>query len=356
MLVFDARTARVLTTLLLFGLVLGLVALAWRTLVTFLFAIMFAYLLEPVVGGLQRRMRLPRGWAVTVLYAVLAGGLATVFLTAGPRIVQQAAVLSDLAPGISARLSSGQIAQEIGSQRGWSAQTQYRLHRFLVEHRAAIASGVERSLRELTRLAANAGWVALIPVLAIFFLVDGDRFSGTLLDQLARRQRALAADLIRDIHGVLANYIRAQIMLAGLATAVYLTGFELLRLRFAVALAAGAGLLEFIPVVGPLAAAVLVLATAFLTGYGQVWAVAVLLGVWRLVQDYVNAPRILGDQVQLHPLAVLFGVIAGAEMAGVIGVYLSVPVIAIVRVVWLRWRAYRQRPEAAEAPGPARDG
>lgn len=59
---------------------------------------------------------------------------------------------------------------------------------------------------------------------------------------------------------------------------------------------------------------------------------------WRLLQDYFTVPSVLGGQVQLHPLAVIFGVFAGAEIGGVIGVYLSVRVLATLRVMWLRWR------------------
>jgi predicted PurR-regulated permease PerM len=69
----------------------------------------------------------------------------------------------------------------------------------------------------------------------------------------------------------------------------------------------------------------------------------VFLGIWRLIQDYVTLPRIMGESVQLHPLAAIFGVLAGGEMAGVIGVFLSIPVMASLRIVWQRWRIYAEK-------------
>ena len=353
MLILDARTARVLATILLYGLALAFLYLAWRTLVAFLFAILFAYLLEPLVSRLQSRLRLGRAAAVALLYLVLAGAAGTFLFFLGPRIVQQANRLSQLIPQLSSRIASGQIVRQIGGQRGWSLDTQLRLESFMAAHRLAIDRWEQALLSEVGRLAANASWVALVPILAIFFLISGGRFSRAILEQLdRRRQRAFVGELLRDVHDVLANYIRAQITLTGLALGVYLLAFELMRLPYAIALGVVAGLLEFIPVVGPLTAAVIVLTTAFLLDYPAMLALLVFLAVWRLVQDYFNSPHIMGGQVQLHPLAVLFGVFAGAEMAGVVGVYLSVPAIATLRVVWLRWRSYQDSAGAAGAATP----
>jgi predicted PurR-regulated permease PerM len=103
------------------------------------------------------------------------------------------------------------------------------------------------------------------------------------------------------------------------------------------------GLLEFIPVVGPLVAAVLVLSVALLTGYSH-WMIALaFLIAWRMVQDYVVSPRIMGKSMELHPLGAIFGVLAGGEIAGVLGVYLSIPVMASLRIVWRRWRMYAEK-------------
>ncbi|HXE31949.1 MAG TPA: AI-2E family transporter [Terriglobales bacterium] len=352
--IFDGRTGRVLATLLLFGLALAFLVLAWRALVTFLFAILFAYLFEPVVEGLQKRLRFTRGWAVAALYGLMVVVLGLFVLTVGPRIVHQATRLADLVPGVTAGVSSGQIAQEVGTQRGWSYETQYRVQQFLAGHRATISAWEREFLGEIASVASNLGWVALIPILAAFFLLSGDRYFDMMLEQLARRrQRVFVANLLHDVHDVLASYIRAQILLTVIALVVYLVAFEMMRLPYAVALATVAGLLEFIPVVGPLLGAVVVVVTSFVANYSLLWLVVIFLGGWRLVQDYFNSPRIMGNQVQLSPLAVLFGVLAGAEVAGVIGVYLSIPVMASLRVAWIRWRSFESAQivvAPAEAP------
>jgi predicted PurR-regulated permease PerM len=95
-------------------------------------------------------------------------------------------------------------------------------------------------------------------------------------------------------------------------------------------------------VVGPVIGGLAVIAVAFTAGYGHVlWLVVVLL-IWRGIQDYVTSPRIMGSTLELHPLLVLFGVFAGGEVAGVIGVFLSIPVMATLRILWHTWQRVRR--------------
>src|SRR5258708_22784392 len=105
------------------------------------------------------------------------------------------------------------------------------------------------------------------------------------------------------------------------------------------------GALEFIPVAGPLMAGAAMMVVAVLAGY-QHWAFLLLfLLFWRLIQDYVISPRIMGVSVELHPLAAVFGILAGGEIAGMLGVYLSIPVMASLPIVWRRSRLYAEKPQ-----------
>ncbi|MGH9467040.1 MAG: AI-2E family transporter [Terriglobales bacterium] len=341
MLIFDARTARVLATILLYGLAIVFIYFAWRTLVTFLFAILFAYLLEPAVSGFQHRLRLTRGRAVLLLYLLLLVAIGLFFYFVGPRIVTQASHLSTELPSLTHRLVSGQIIQHVAQMRHWDPHIEQRIQQFFASHPRAVSGWLQTMLNGLGQFARNLIWIVLVPILAIFFLMSGGRFAQAILDQLARRrQRSFVRGMLQDVHDVLANYIRIQIILTVLTLLVYLAGFVAFRLPYAVALGITAGLLDFIPMVGPLIGAVMVIAIAFFAGYPHVVLVILFIGAWRVVMDYYLSPNMFGQRVQLHPLAVLFGVIAGAEVAGVIGVYLSVPIMAILRVVWIRWRTF----------------
>jgi predicted PurR-regulated permease PerM len=90
-------------------------------------------------------------------------------------------------------------------------------------------------------------------------------------------------------------------------------------------------------------AAAVILGVALLMSYPYWLILLIFLGAWRLVQDYVISPRIMGKSMELHPLAAIFGVLAGGEIAGVLGIYLSIPIMASLRIVWRRWRLYAEK-------------
>jgi len=184
----------------------------------------------------------------------------------------------------------------------------------------------------------------LVPILAIFFLRDGENFHGVLISLVqSRSQREFLRDVLHDLNQMLAHFIRAQLTLAALSFVAYSSVLGIMRVPYALMLGTAGGALEFVPVAGPLVAGLIMIVVAVLTGYSYWPWLLLFLVVWRIVQDYVISPRIMGGSVELHPLAALFGVLAGAEIAGVLGVYLSIPVMASLRIVWRRWRIYAEK-------------
>ena len=338
----DSRTSRILFTVLLFALGLYVLFAVRHTLTAFLFAIFFAYLMDPLVSRLQKLLR-SRGRAVALIYVVLLALLGWLLLSVGPRIAQQAARLNDSVNPLVETLSTGQIADQIGAQNGWSAHTRKWVKTILVNHRAEVLNVAQRVGLRLAEAAKQVWLLVLVPILSIFFLRDGHTFGQFLLNSVeGRAQRELLEGVLTDLNEMLAHFIRAQLSLAALSLLVYSIGLGLLHVPYAMTLGAAGGLLEFIPVVGPLVAAVLILGIALLLGYPHWIGLVAFLAVWRGIQDYVFSPKIMGERMELHPLAAIFGVLAGGELAGVLGVYLSIPVMASLRIVWHRWRLYTE--------------
>jgi predicted PurR-regulated permease PerM len=348
--ILDSRTSRVLITLLLFALALGFLYAARRTLILFLFAIFFAYLINPAVGKLEKLVR-GRARAIAVIYFLLLLAVSLFFVFAGPRISRQSARLGETLPGMVEKANAGQISGQIGAiatrislQHGWSLATQVRIQNYLYNHRDDLTHLAER-IGVRAAEAVQEIWVLfLVPILAIFFLRDGDSFHGVLLSLVpSRSQREFLEDVLGDLNQMLAQFIRAQLTLAAFSFIAYASVLGAMRVPYALMLGTVGGALEFVPVVGPLVAGVAMTVVAILTGY-QHWLLLILFfGIWRALQDYVISPRIMGASVELHPLAALFGILAGGEIAGVLGVYLSIPVMASLRIVWRRWRIYAEK-------------
>jgi predicted PurR-regulated permease PerM len=339
----DVRTSRVLFTVLLFALALGFLYIARRTLIAFLFAVFFAYLMDPVVSRVEKWVR-GRGRAIGLIYLLLLALLITFFFFVGPQIARQAQRLSEALPKLLETVSSGQIAEQIGKEQGWSVSTRVQVANLLANHRAELLGLAQRIGLRVADVAQQAWLLIVVPILAAFFLKDGRAFGEVLLSFVhSRPQREFLEGVLGDLNQMLAQFIRAQLTLAALSFVAYLAFLELGGVPYALVLGTAGGMMEFIPVVGPLVAAVLIFSVAMLMSYPHWLLLLIFLGAWRLIQDYVISPRVMGQSMELHPLAAIFGVLAGGEIAGVLGIYLSIPIMASLRIVWRRWRLYAEK-------------
>ncbi len=343
MLLTDTRTARVLITVLLFALGLGFLYVARATLFAFLFAIFFAYLMSPLVNRLERVLK-GRGRAIAVIYSALIALVIVFFVIVGPRVTHEGARLGKSLPDLISQVSSGNIAVKLGHEHGWNERTAELMQSFLASHSEDITQLAQRIGLRTADVAKQAWLLFVVPLLSIFFLKDGRSFSDFLLSTIqSRPQREFLENVLNDLNQMLAHFIRAQLTLAALTLVVYSAFLGAMGVPYTLVLGTIGGLLEFIPVVGPLVAAVIIVGVALLMSYPHWLVLVVFLGVWRLVQDYVSSPRIMGESMELHPLAAIFGVMAGGEVGGILGVYLSIPVMASLRIVFRRWRLYAEK-------------
>jgi predicted PurR-regulated permease PerM len=343
LLLADSRTARVLVTVLLFALGLGFLYVARATLIAFLFAIFFAYLMSPLVNSLEKVLK-GRTLAIAVIYTLLLALVVVFFVLVGPSVTREGARLGESIPNLLAQLNSGGITEQLRQQHGWSRTTTDFVQSFLVTHSDDITQLAQRIGLRVAEVAKQAWLFFVVPLLSIFFLKDGRSFSDFLLSTIqSRPQREFLENVLNDLNQMLAHFIRAQLSLAALTLLMYSAFLGLMRVPYALVLGTVGGVLEFIPVVGPLAAALVIVSVALLMSYKHWLILIIFLGIWRLLQDYVSSPRIMGESMELHPLAAIFGVMAGGEVAGILGIYLSIPVMASLRIVLRRWRLYAEK-------------
>ena len=200
-------------------------------------------------------------------------------------------------------------------------------------------------------VASNLIFVVIVPVLAFLFLKDGGLIRQHILDLVsAGPRRSLLDGLLDDTHLLLAHYMRALVLLSLATFVAYGVFFTIMGVPYGVLLALVACALEFIPMVGPLTAAAIILLVAGISG-AHVLVILIFIVAFRMFQDYFLSPHLMGQGVELHPLLVLFGVFAGGQVAGIAGTFLSVPVLAVARILYLRIRRWRlSRP--GEPPVP----
>ena len=342
------KTARVLYTATIYLVLLYLLRAARETLTLFLFAILFAYFLLPLVNRLQGPLK-GRGKAILVVYLLLAAVLTGLGLMIGPAISREARDLASSLPTLLNRIASGELVQSFGQHHGWNRERVDQVQALLVDHKDQIL-GYGRTLAgKLATPATHIWWLILIPILTLFFLEQGQELAANIASFATDPEdRTVVNGLFADINVMLGSYIRSQIILAALTLAAYTIVLSVLHVPYALVLGPVAGFLEFIPVVGPAIAAVSVFMIAVLAGYPHAGGLVVFLGAWRLLQDYVNAPRIMGKSLEIDPLVQIFAVLAGGETGGIVGALVSVPVIAIVRILWRRMHPDTDKQVTAE--------
>jgi len=340
MLGIDNRAARVMWTVLVIALLTWMCYTARQAILLFILAIFFAYLLAPLVEYLDSRTtrRVPRGLSLATVYAILITLLIFGSVSFGSHVAEETTSLLTRLPDLIK-------SQSLESQPlpGWLEPYRARIIDFIRAQTAESAQQIVPMLQRFgLKVASLAGGVlffVLVPILSFFFLKDARELRLNLLSFFypGPTHDALE-DTLNDLHLLLGKYIRALVLLSSATFLSYFAFMEMLRAPYAALLAVLAAVLEFIPVAGPLTASVIILLVAAFSGFPHVLWIVIFLVVYRIFQDYILSPYLMSEGVELHPLLVIFGVLAGEQLGGLWGMFLSVPFLATMRVILVRFQ------------------
>lgn len=336
----DPRAARATWTILVFLGALGLLYAMRGVLLIVALSLFFAYLLFPLVRLTQRWLIRSRPLAIVVVYLVVLAALGGAVLAVGPRLSTEVQSLAQQLPDMSKQIQSGELVRGLLARKGWEGQQIREVDRLVQTHMGEIIGYIQQAAAALLTWLAGAWVIVLVPIFAFFILKDVERFTTTTIWRLGHQgHRGTWWGISEDLDALLGQYVRALVLLALITFVVWSGVFLTAGVPYALVLAAIGGTLEFIPVIGPLAAGVVAIGVGLFSGYAHPWLLAVFVLVWRGIQDYGTSPLVMGRGIEIHPGLVIFGVLAGGEIGGVAGMFLSVPVIAAARIVWRRLQA-----------------
>ncbi len=344
MLGIDPRAARAAWTVFLLALLIAAAYAIRETLVVFVIALLFGYLLMPLVDLVARftPQRVSFSIALGIVYLFLVAAILGVALTIGSRLVNEA---NNLALRLPDLLKNRQWIEQLPLP-GWLEPIRARIVQTLQDELNTggkdILPYVKSLGGQLLSGARYVVYVVLVPILAFFFLKDGRGIQQEVVNGLVEEsRRPIVEDILRDIDRLLGEYIRALVLLSVSSFAVNILFFALTGAPYVVLLSVLSALGEFLPVVGPAGAGILVLLVGGLAGYSHLLLYIAFWILFRMFQDYALSPYLMGRGVKLNPVLVLFGVLAGEQIAGVFGMFFSVPVIATLRVLFVRLRRTR---------------
>lgn len=355
MLGLDRHAARITWTVFLVALFILIVYEARRTIVIFTLAIFFAYMLTPVVNMIDRFIpaRVSRTFALAIVYLLLIGALVGIGFAVGSAVADEASNLAKSIPNLAQHdpLATVPLPALLEPAR---ARIVAAVHDQVENLGREAIPIIEKTAKELLAHADIVLTLVLIPILSFFFLKDGHKIKETIVRWTTDGGNTrVLDDILSDVHVLLGHYIRALVLLACSTFTAYTLFLLFTGGQYHALLGGIAAVLEFVPVVGPLAAAVLTILVEAFSGYNHVVTLIIFLACYRLFQDYVLSPYLMGSGVEMHPLLVLFGVLAGEQIAGIPGMFFSVPVIATLRVIYVRLeRAQRNRDFAPRVEVP----
>ncbi|BAL25741.1 AI-2E family transporter [Azoarcus sp. KH32C] len=337
------------------GVALALIGLFYALapiLAPFAIAAVFAYIFDPAVNWMAAR-RIPR--AAAVLLVILGAGLALLLLLVilGPLIYREAIALLRRLPDLI-ELINQRVAPLLMSRFGVDVQIDAASARNWVSENWASAQDFIPIVLGQLRASGSAllGLVAslfLIPVVMFYLLQDWPRVLAGLQDIIPRPALEPTMRILAEIDSVLSEFLRGQLSVMLLLAIYYSAGLWLAGLDFALPVGVVTGLFVFIPYVGFGGGLLLAIISALLQaqGWPPLIGVAIVFGLGQLIESFALTPYLVGERIGLHPLAVIFALMAFGQLFGFVGILVALPASAAilvglreVRKAWLASRLY----------------
>jgi len=328
---------------LLVALLTGLVVVATMyllraVLAPLFFAFLCAYALDPAVNRLERA-RIPRTIGAALIMVAIAAAL-TLFVIYGlPLFADQVSTMAAELPGQLSRLEARLdpwLFQALG------VHVPHTMSELVETFSGKLRDTLPTTLNAVAlALFGTLSYVAvalsalIVPVFALYLLIDFDRIVARTAQLVPRRWQGEVRDVALEIHRTLGSYVRGQLTANIVLGALYATGLRMVDVRFAVPIGILTGMLAFVPYVGFLAGLSLALTMAALDwrGLGTLAEVMIVMGVVQLIDGLIVTPRIVGRSVGLAPLEVILTMMAAASVFGFFGILLAVPLGAVMKIV-----------------------
>lgn len=333
------RESRIRFWMILAALSVGLLYLLAPVLTPFLFSALLAYLGDPLIDRLEAR-KLSRSLAVTLVFCAIIFSLLLLLLLLIPISAHQFKGLLQRLPGYIEWLQSGVLPwlrDLLGVNPDFFELSQLRSR--LLEYAQQIgdlAGGLLESLRASSTVVFT--WLAnlvLVPVVTFYLLRDWDVMVARIRELLPRRIEPVVSRLAQESDEVIGAFLRGQFIVMAALGVIYSIGLALVGLEFSLLIGLLAGLVSFVPYLG-LIIGIFVAGVAALLQFHSVLSIVpvlIVFAVGQFISDFFLTPKLVGDRIGLHPVAVLFAVLAGGHLFGFFGVLLALPVAAVIVVV-----------------------
>lgn len=300
----------------------------------FILAAIFAYIFNPVVNFFSRHLKLPRALAVLIIYLAIIIVVVMAWMAFSSRIVDESMELKHEATVITKTAKT-----QINSLPGWLKpavnDTLFSFEKGTFISYPSVISVLPKAFSQILSF-------IIFLFAAFYFLKEGRNMFDKMLNFVPNAFKVEVDILFRRINAILGGYLRGQIFLIVFVSLVLFIALTVMGVKFALILAVFSGFAEIVPIIGPILAASVAALAAYIGGTSNfglaplqmALAVVVVYAVVRQLQDYLINPYVMGRITKLHPLVILFAVIAGEHIGGILGLILAVPIAGIIKIIF----------------------
>jgi predicted PurR-regulated permease PerM len=296
----------------------------------FVIALIISYVLNPIVRLLNER-KVPRTAAVLLIYAVFITSVVVVVMNLTPMFVKQLGELNEHMPELTVRAQG--LFDGLNENRLVPESVRNGINNALLKAEDALSTFISNLVNGIGSTINTLMVAFIVPFLAFYILKDYQLIEKTVLATVPRTHRKNAIKLVIDIDTALGNYIRGQFLVCLLVGLFAYLGYWLIGMPYALLLASIVAVFNIIPYLGPFFGAAPAIIMASTVSLKMVLFVVLVNFIVQILEGNVISPQVVGRTLHLHPLLIIFALLVGGKLAGIIGLILAVPVFAVLKVI-----------------------
>ncbi|WP_163970087.1 AI-2E family transporter [Oceanobacillus halotolerans] len=303
----------------------------WSLMAPFLISCLIAYFLYPIVTKIQR-LNIPRSLAILFIYVLFFGGISYLIYRVYPTIVHQLHDLNEQLPELL-EMYKGFVYQLYEYTAFLPETVHDKMDQLIYDIEASVDEIIGNIVGGVTKVFDMIVLLTVIPVLVFYFLKDYQKIKQYIKTWIPSKYQSQTSSLVHKIDESLGGYIRGLLLVSFFVGVISFIAFYFLQIPYALVLGVVMGLTNIIPYFGPIIGAIPVVAITMTVSTKLVIIAIIVIFVIQLVEGNFLSPYIVGKSVETHPIAIIFALLLGGQIGGVIGMIVAVPLLTIMKVI-----------------------
>lgn len=305
----------------------------------FLISMIIAYVLNPIVNVLKVR-KVPRTMAVLLIYLVFLTAITVILMNMIPMFIKQLQELNEHMPELTFKAQS--IVHDL-NRSVLPPGVRNGIYRWLGQMEGKMSNTISEVMNNIGETLNLLMVAFIVPFLIFYMLKDFEVIERAVILYVPRTHRKPIVRLLKDIDQALGNYIRGQFIVCLIIGILAYTGYWMIGMPYPLLLASVVAIFNIIPYLGPFFGAAPAILMAFMVSWKMVLFVVIVNTICQILEGNVISPQIVGRTLHMHPMLIIFALLAGGELAGVFGLILAVPFFAVMKVILQHFFAYYVR-------------